>query len=502
MIRIGLWVKFWHFYYFSINFLIYMKKLPLFLLTISISLLFNSCGTQQTIALKPDVGVAKKSTLPLSSINLPISINCLAIENNINKQFNGILYNDESFENNNNDNLIIKITKLADFKITGAGDKIAFTAPIEIYVKGRLKKDFFSMFDQTVGVDQSKEATFKINLTINSKIGIGSNWDIQTSSEANFQWREKPYLELGLIKIPIASVIESVLNLKAKDLNAQLDQEISKMLKIKPMIEKYWNEFQQAQLINENYKSYLLISPESIAVSKINSNGTSILFYVGIKAGISIVSGEKPIATSLKPLPNLSQNQKFDSSFTLYCKAAINYTQASLLANAAIAEKTFEFNTGKEKVTIHHLEIFNNGDRIGAKINLTAEITKGFFTKKINAELYALGTPYYDKETQQLKINNFDFDVKSKNALVGPAAFLVKNTLKKQIEQQLAYPMKSQMLEMQGVANNAMANANFKYIRLNGKIKHFEPSDILLEEKSLAIQVACEGNLAVSILGF
>ena len=111
MIRIGLWVKFWHFCYFSINFLIYMKKLPLFLLTISISLLFNSCGTQQTIALKPDVGVAKKSTLPLSSINLPISINCLAIENNINKQFNGILYNDESFENNNNDNLIIKITK-------------------------------------------------------------------------------------------------------------------------------------------------------------------------------------------------------------------------------------------------------------------------------------------------------------------------------------------------------------------------------------------------------
>ncbi len=75
-------------------------------------------------------------------------------------------------------------------------------------------------------------------------------------------------------------------------------------------------------------------------------------------------------------------------------------------------------------------------------------------------------------------------------------------TLKKQIEQQLAYPMKSQMLEMQGVANNALANANFKYIRLNGKIKHFEPSDILLEEKSLAIQVACEGNLAVSILGF
>ena len=149
-----------------------MKKLTFSLLLLAFASLLNSCGTQKTVAVKPDLGIAKKNTLPLSTINLPISVNCLSLENNINKQFTGVLYNDESFENNNNDNLIVKISKLADFKISGKGDKISITAPIEIYVKGRLKKDFFSLFDETVGVDQSKEATFKINLTINSKIGI------------------------------------------------------------------------------------------------------------------------------------------------------------------------------------------------------------------------------------------------------------------------------------------------------------------------------------------
>ena len=121
-----------------------MKKLTFSLLLLAFASLLNSCGTQKTVAVKPDLGIAKKNTLPLSTINLPISVNCLSLENNINKQFTGVLYNDESFENNNNDNLIVKISKLADFKISGKGDKISITAPIEIYVKGRLKKDFFT----------------------------------------------------------------------------------------------------------------------------------------------------------------------------------------------------------------------------------------------------------------------------------------------------------------------------------------------------------------------
>ena len=88
-----------------------MKKLTFSLLLLAFASLLNSCGTQKTVAVKPDLGIAKKNTLPLSTINLPISVNCLSLENNINKQFTGVLYNDESFENNNNDNLIVKISK-------------------------------------------------------------------------------------------------------------------------------------------------------------------------------------------------------------------------------------------------------------------------------------------------------------------------------------------------------------------------------------------------------
>ena len=68
-----------------------MKKLTFSLIILAFATLLNSCGTQKTVALKPDLGIAKKITIPLSTINLPISVNCLILENNINKQFAGVL---------------------------------------------------------------------------------------------------------------------------------------------------------------------------------------------------------------------------------------------------------------------------------------------------------------------------------------------------------------------------------------------------------------------------
>ena len=86
--------------------------------------------------------------------------------------------------------------------------------------------------------------------------------------------------------------------------------------------------------------------------------------------------------------------------------------------------------------------------------------------------------------------------------MVGATAFLFKSTFKNQIESQLNYPMKVQLLQAQQNANSALTNANFNFIQLNGNIIRFEPTDILLEEQSIAIQLACIGKLAVEIKGF
>ena len=60
-----------------------MKKLTFSLIILAFASILNSCGIQKTVAIKPDLGVTKKNTIPLSTINLPISVNCLSLENNM-----------------------------------------------------------------------------------------------------------------------------------------------------------------------------------------------------------------------------------------------------------------------------------------------------------------------------------------------------------------------------------------------------------------------------------
>ena len=197
----------------------------LYVLTLSI---FSSCKVKTATAPMPTKMAAAQINRPLSTINLPISLEIADLEESINNQFKGVIYNDNSFENNNDDNLILRVTKIGDFKISAKGDKVNIIAPLEVYVKGRLKKDFFSMFDQDFGIDKSQEATFKLDVQVSTKLNLNQDWDIITKSEAGFQWRERPYLELGPIKIPIGSVIESVVNNQIADINKKLDNEITK----------------------------------------------------------------------------------------------------------------------------------------------------------------------------------------------------------------------------------------------------------------------------------
>ena len=92
--------------------------------------LLNACKVKTANPPAPTKVAAVQVNRPLSTLNLPISLEVEDLQDAINNQFKGILYNDNSFENNNDDNLILKVTKIADFKLSAKGDKIMIVAPL------------------------------------------------------------------------------------------------------------------------------------------------------------------------------------------------------------------------------------------------------------------------------------------------------------------------------------------------------------------------------------
>lgn len=460
------------------------------------------CKVKNVDAPKPTVSQAKYTPRPLSNINLPISIQIIDLENSLNKQFNGVLYNDESFENNNNDNLILKVSKIGNIKISSISDKINISVPLEIYAKGRIKKDFFSMFDQNVGIDQSKDALFRITVNISSKITVDQNWNIITKSELAFQWKERPYIELGPVKLPIGSLIESVVNSQIKKINEQLDSEISRLVKIKPYAEQYWTLIQKPIILSDVIKSYLLIRPEIISISSIKSDNKRIQFYLGMKSDLSIQSGDAPAVNTIKPLPKLQTQQKSDSLFNLYVGAAMTFKDATEIARKEYAGKTLNFENGKQIVSINDIEIYNSGDKLGMKLDINGIVKDGLFKKKFKGVVYAQGSPVYDEKTQTLFVKDFDFDVKSKDVLIGTAEWLFKGTFRKQIENSLKYPLSAELERAKNSAQKSLDDLKFDKFKLQGKIEKFEPFGVQIIDDRMEVIIQAKGNLNFQLKSF
>ncbi len=476
----------------------YLKHSFYLFLTIPL-FIFQSCKVKTAEAPAPTKQVAPQVNRPLSTINIPISLTIKELETSINKQFNGILYSDDSYENNNNDNLILRVKKIDPFKISAMGDKIKVVAPLEIYVSGRLKKDFFSMFDQDYGIEKSKDATFKIDVAVSSKISVNQDWDIITKSEAGFTWREQPYLELGPIKIPIGSVIETIVNNQISDINKKLDLEITKNIKIKPMANQLWNQLQAPITVSERYQTYLNIVPEFISLSNITSDGNKLDVNLGFRSDISFIVGMKPDVSEKKPLPKLQQQTRIDSTFNLYFAATLNYDYATKLAKEQFAGKTLTFDNEKQVVTINDLNFFNNGNKLGMMINMNGYFRNGFFKKKFKGTVYALGTPVYNDSTQTISIKDFDFDIKSKDALVGTAEWLLKGSFRKGIEARLKYSMKEEIDKAIKTADDALKNAKIPNIKLDGKVEKISPYGISLSEQGVQVIIQSTGKLKVGV---
>ena len=74
----------------------------------------------------------------LSKLNIPLNIDRWELEQSINKKIVGALYEDYSYTDNDNDNLMVKVLKTQDIRIGFYGQQINYTVPLNIWLKKKV----------------------------------------------------------------------------------------------------------------------------------------------------------------------------------------------------------------------------------------------------------------------------------------------------------------------------------------------------------------------------
>ncbi|MCK9616966.1 MAG: DUF4403 family protein [Lentimicrobiaceae bacterium] len=465
-----------------------MKKSSLVYLIPFLALsVITGCKTAEIQSEKPAASYQEVFyTPPVSVINIPLEMDIKDIEILLNNQLQGLLYEDNSLENNGGDNLMVKAWKKENFKLALENNEISYRIPLKLWLKAGFKVEKFG-----IELSNYKEIEAAIALKFKTKIEVNKDWTIKTVTVSDgYEWLSAPVLKLGPVDLNIKYVADLILKTNQNTINKEIDDAISNNLNVKKYAQQAWDAIHRPIKISDEYKTWLRITPKEVASMQISGKNGKIRHNICVKAITECFISRQPYNQELVPLPPLTIIKKPQEGFAITLVADIPYTVADSFANVYLKGKTF--NSGKKSIIINQLHIYGRNGKLMIETQVSGSI-KG--------NLYFEGIPYFDPSTQALKVKELDYEIKTKNSLLKTADWLAHGTLANLIQDKISFPLaeninQAKLLIQKNLVNNKVA----ENVLLNGTLGNITVDTIWMDTTSLKTSVQFNGKITLSLI--
>ncbi|SIT96226.1 protein of unknown function [Epilithonimonas bovis DSM 19482] len=425
-------------------------------------------------------------TLPKikSNITLPISLPISEINNLINQNVKGILYEDQSYTDNDNDQFKVKVEKQDKITIKAlTNNRLMISVPLKIWAE----KGY-----GTLGYYVYQDTQFNLIMNFITSISATPDWKLNTqTTAAGFVWTQKPVLDYGKIKIPIAPFIESVLRKQQSDFTSVIDNQIKSKFNLQPYLVTVWNQFAQPINISEEYNTWLKVSPQGTYMAPLQVFADKIKTTVGIDLYSETFVGQMPLAgQNISTVPNFQLMNNLPSVFNLQTTANISFDEATRLAKNQFQGKEFDLNNDKVKIT----DILVYPEKDDVVIEATTE-------GKVKGKAFIKGKMAYDSVNHRIVLSKTDFNLKTKNFFQKALTVLFEGKIRKMIEKDYGIPL----LDIENSSKKSL-NENFnkeyvKGVRLKGNVIDLRPTQFLLSEKYITVVIDTKAQLQMNISG-
>ena len=133
---------------------------------------------------------------------MPVKIPLSEIGNMINASVPALIFQDDSFTDNDNDQFKVKVYKTRPIRLVGGTKQnLLIEVPLKIWAEKGIG---------TFGLYNYQNTTFETVMYFNTQILFNNNWTMVTkTTPMGYKWVTKPVLDYGRIKVPITALIES-----------------------------------------------------------------------------------------------------------------------------------------------------------------------------------------------------------------------------------------------------------------------------------------------------
>lgn len=457
-----------------------MRNFLVFIFLLSISKFF----AQQTATMtsEADYNFPKIK----SSISMPVKIPLAEIGNIINASVGNLIFEDNSFTDNDNDQFKVKVWKTRPIRLVGGTKQnLLIEVPLKIWAEKGIGTFGFYTYQNT---------TFETVMYFNSQLTFNNNWTMVTkTTPMGFKWVTKPVLDFGQIKVPITSLVESSLQKQQNDFCKTIDDMMLTQLNFQKYAIMAWNQFSQPFNISEEYDTWLKITPISINITPLIFYGNQIEAQIGIDTFSETFSGEKPAASPLiKTIANFNSLQNLPPKFLLQTTANIPFTEATAIAEKTFLGKEFDFRDGKSKIKITGIKVYGENEKI--MIEAKTEGT-------VEGVSYISGIPVYDAVKRKIVLSDTHFKLKTNNILYKTATLLFQRKIVKMIEDEYGIPTAELEDSSKKSIEETFNKEYYKGLKMQGKVFKLTPSKILLNPSGITAVIDTEAQLKLFVQG-
>lgn len=416
---------------------------------------------------------------------MPVRIPLSEISNMVNSSVKDLIFEDDSYTDNNNDQFKVKVWRTSPVRLIGGTDQnLLIEVPLKIWAEKGIGKFGLYSYQQT---------TFETVMYFSSKISFLNNWTVVTkTTPRGFKWRTKPVLDFGRIKVPIAGLVEESLRKQQQEFTKTMDEMMLEQLNFQQYAVLAWNTFADPFEISEDYSTWLKLSPERISITPLIFYRDAIDFTIGVDVYSETLTGSKPLSSPLiKNIANFNSVQNLPAGFLLQTTSSIPFSEAERIAEELFLNKTFDFNEGKT-VTIKDIKVYGEQQRI----QLEAE-TEG----AVKGTVLISGVPVYDVLRQRIVLSDTDFKLKTKNILHKTATSLFRGKIVRMIEEEYGIPTDELENTARKSVNQAFNTEYYKGLKMSGAVYSLKPSSVYLQPTGIIAVVDINAQLRLMIQG-
>jgi len=331
------------------------------------------------------------------------------------------------------------------------------------------------------------------DIGIKSMVILKPDWFISSTTTTSLNVTKA---STKILKIPVSAIddVQEALRPKMDKLGKKVTAALD-TIDVRTPVEKAWNNLAKPILVDKKKSGWLSINPSALYYSGFTNTDAGIIAVIGVDAIIDGAYGPRPKDIDIGSLPPFKTVSPVSSGFNINLPVFASYEYLREPLKKKVVGKIFDLDNGV-KVGVTDVNLYSNGERIVVTLDIKAKLPGKWFNT--SGRIYFSGKPIFDDATKRLFMQDFDYDLKTENYLVGAANELFHESLRSNIANKLSWDFTSRLQAAKLKANQNLSHVVLRNgAHLKGSVSSVAVNGVYPLAEGIQIGAVLKGDIAV-----